>query len=96
MKSILQTQKKCFLCGRTQGLDAHHIFGGPNRKLSEKYGLKVWLCNDFTPTHCHKLVHEGKHTGQLQELLHKTGQEAFEKTHGNREDFMQIFGRNYL
>lgn len=97
MKSIMQVHKQCFLCGRTQGLDAHHIFGGnPNRKLSEKYGLKVWLCNDFTPTRCHKRVHEGEQTRQLQDYLHREGQKAFEEIHGNREDFMRIFGRNYL
>ena len=27
-------------------LDEHHIFGGPNRKNSEEYGLKVYLCHD--------------------------------------------------
>ena len=42
-KSILQKDKECFLCTRMQDLEQHHIFGGPNRKWSEKYGLKVWL-----------------------------------------------------
>lgn len=97
MKSIMQTKRRCYICGRTHSLDEHHIFGGnPNRKLSEKYGLKVWLCNDFTSTRCHKEVHEGEHTKQLMDSLHREGQKAFEETHGNREDFMRIFGRNYL
>lgn len=97
MKSIMQEQKKCYICGRRNSLDEHHVFGGnPNRKLSEKYGLKVWLCNDFTPTRCHKEVHEGEHTKQLMESLHMEGQKAFEETHGNRDDFMRIFGRSYL
>ena len=33
--------RACWLCGRngaSDPLDAHHIFGGANRKLSEKYG----------------------------------------------------------
>ena len=97
MKSIMQTEKKCYLCGRTQGLDKHHVFmGRKHRPLSEKYGLTVWLCNDFTPTRCHKQVHEGEHAEALQDALHRKGQDAFEEVHGNREDFMRIFDRNYL
>ncbi|NBI65048.1 hypothetical protein D3Z38_18910 [Clostridiales bacterium] len=97
MKSIMQKEKKCYICGRKNSLDEHHVFGGnPNRKLSEKYGLKVWLCNDFTPTRCHKEAHEGEHSKTIMESLHKEGQKAFEETHGNREDFARIFGRNYL
>ena len=93
-KSIVQTHKQCFLCGNTQGLDSHHIFGGnPGRKNSEKYGLKVRLCNDFTPNHCHRNVHKG---GQQMDYLHREGQKMFEEIHGSREAFTRIFGRNYL
>ena len=41
--------RECFLCGRNgrgDRLERHHIFGAANRKLSEKYGLTVWLCGD--------------------------------------------------
>ena len=41
MKSILQHEKVCFLCGARVGLEEHHVFGGPNRKWSEKYGMSV-------------------------------------------------------
>ena len=97
-KSIMQSRKVCFLCGAKHGeFHEHHIFGGnPNRKLSEKYGLKVWLCSDFTPNKCHKQVHEGAGTKELQAYLHREGQKAFEEVHGTREDFMREFGRNYL
>ena len=41
-KSILQEDDEiCFLCGGWGACEWHHIFGGANRKLSEKYGLKV-------------------------------------------------------
>ena len=53
-KSILQKDKECFLCTRMQDLEQHHIFGGPNRKWSEKYGLKVWLCQ-----RCHRDPRQG-------------------------------------
>jgi len=45
MKSIIQSEKECFVCKTTSNLHDHHIlFGTSNRKNSEKYGLKVWLC----------------------------------------------------
>ena len=37
---------RCWLCGRWGWLEEHHIFGGANRKKSEKYGLKR-LCLSF-------------------------------------------------
>lgn len=90
-KSILATQKgTCFFCKRQVPTEEHHIFGGPNRKNSEKYGLKVDLC-----PYCHRLsrfsVHNG---GMLLHILHEVGQQAFEKEH-TREEFIEIFGKNY-
>lgn len=44
MKSIIQTEKSCFLCGRETCLEKHHVFAGvANRKISEREGLWVWL-----------------------------------------------------
>lgn len=41
-KSILQDKKESYLTGATYNLEEHHIFfGTANRKISEKYGLKV-------------------------------------------------------
>lgn len=55
-QSILQEEKVCFICPRLQNLEQHHIFGGANRRWSEKYGLKVWLC-----PRCHRDQKEGVH-----------------------------------
>lgn len=91
MDSILQTDKKCFICGSRMNLQCHHIFGGTaNRRKSEQHGLKVWLCYD------HHLGRDGVHYNKsLMEYMHKTGQKAFEKTH-TREEFRQEFGKSYL
>lgn len=90
-QSILQEEKVCFLCPRLQNLEQHHIFGGANRRWSEKYGLKVWLC-----PRCHRDQKEGVHGNkEIMEIMHRTGQRAFEKEH-TREEFMKIFGKNYL
>lgn len=50
-KSILQTERYCYLCRawyglRTvRGLEEHHIFPAARRGMSERLGLKVWLCH---------------------------------------------------
>ena len=48
-KSIMQTDRACYICGRLDGLERHHALGGfssNNRKLSETYGLWVWVCHE--------------------------------------------------
>ena len=44
MKSIIQSERECFICGSPY-VEEHHIFGGAYRKKSEQYGLKVFLCH---------------------------------------------------
>lgn len=88
----------CYLCMLLDGnqkkhsyLEEHHIFGGPNRIHSEEYGLKVYLC----PEH-HQYGETAVHIcRETRELLHQIGQQEFEKDH-TREEFMKIFGKNYL
>lgn len=92
MNSILQDEKKCFICETTLGLHCHHVFGGnANRKKSEKYGLKIWLCGRH-----HNLSNEGIHFNKAVDLaVKRKAQSKFEETH-TRKEFMQIFGKNYL
>jgi hypothetical protein len=92
MDSIIQSKKECFVCGTTYNLHSHHcIYGTSNRKQSEKYGLKVWLCQE------HHTGNTGVHRNkELDMHLKKLSQAHFEKVHGNRRDFMNAFGRNYL
>lgn len=72
-------------------MEKHHIFGGANRKWSEKYGLTVHLCKT-----CHTDNRKGVHAdAKKAEELHKIGQAAFERTH-TRQEFFNIFGRYYL
>ena len=91
MKSIIQENKKCFLCESEIWLEDHHIFGSSNRKKSEKYGLKVWLCHD-----CHNEKPNGVHFNkEKMDKLHEIGQKAFIENYPYL-DFMKIFYRNYL
>lgn len=88
MKSILHNEMCCYVCGTTNWLEEHHIFGGPNRKLSEKYGLKVFLC---------KRHHAEAHSDlYFRRTLQALAQQEWENEYGSRNDFMALFGRNYI
>lgn len=89
-KSIMQTRKECYICEIERDLECHHcIHGTANRILSEEYGLKVWLCKAH-----HIEVHDVSH--KLDTYLKQKAQEAFEKKCGSRQEFMKIFGKNYI
>lgn len=100
MKSIIQTEKVCFLCGCCtptgyyDGLEEHHIFfGRSNRKHSEKRGLKVWLCGET----CHRNGKRSAHRNRETDLyLKRIGQAAYEETYGDRADFIAEFGKSWL
>lgn len=89
-KSIMQPNEECcYVTGSQINLDRHHVFPGiANRKLSEKYGLWVWLNHDV-----HMRLHDEDKVLELR--LKQDAQRAFEKTH-TRKEFMQIFGKSYL
>lgn len=99
-KSVMhQRDGTCYLCMELHDnycvykhLHEHHIFGGTaNRRLSEKYGLKVYLCVDH-----HMTGPEAAHScPEVIDFLHKKGQWAFEQNH-SRKEFMEVFGKNYL
>lgn len=93
MKSIMNSEKGIdFLTGLSGYTEEHHIFfGNPGRKNSEKYGLKVYL---FPENHRGAM---GPHHNRATDLhLKRIGQMAFERYHGSREEFIQIFGRSYF
>lgn len=93
MDSVLQREKECYACGTTYNLHSHHvIYGTANRKKSEKYGFKVWLC-----AYHHNMSNEGVHFNKPFDLALKAKAQAyFEKHHGSREDFIREFGKSYL
>ncbi len=83
--------RKCFVCGTTTGLHNHHVYGGRNRKISDKNGFIVTLCG-----YHHNLSNEGVHFNPKLDLIIKQHyQREYEKTH-SRVEFMRLIGRNYL
>lgn len=91
-KSIIQDEKVCYLTGRGDSLEEHHVFGGANRKLSEKYGLKIYLVRE---------LHRGKDSiHENRELSDRVKAEVQEKAMEHYgwdiDDFRRIFGKNYV
>lgn len=77
----------CFLCGVGGDLARHEIYGGADRQTSKAVGMWGYFC-----PRCHGRAHAEK---DVAELLHKEGQAVFEKVHSH-EEFIALFGRNYL
>lgn len=94
-KSIIQNKKRCYVCESCLNLEEHHIFfGTANRKLSEKDGLKVWLCS------YHHRSEKGVHgrDGSTLDCYLKSEAELAYMQHYNKtkEDFIKKYGRNYI
>ena len=93
MKSILQSEKVCYLTGSTYNLHRHHIYAGSRRQISEREGFWVWLTGYY-----HNQSNEGVHgkDGHALDLwLKQECQRKYEETH-SREEWMAIMHKNYL
>jgi hypothetical protein len=94
--SILQLDKRCWLCGRTgpEHLDRHHVYAGAMRNQSEKYGLTVWLCHDS----CHErgtyAVHNNRATRE--ELQAWAQKRAMDYYGWSMADWMSRFYKSYI
>lgn len=94
MRSVLiDDLDHCILCGAPREA-MHHIFPGSRRKMADKYGYVVPLCN-----RCHTWGQHAVHNepnGFEDRDLKRMAQRHFESHHGSREDFIRIFGKSYL
>ena len=84
----MQDSRYCYITGRTDHLDKHHIFTGIRRKAADKWGCWCWLNHE---------VHMAAHDKQQELLtqLRQECQERFEELYGH-EKFMEVFGKSYL
>lgn len=91
MNSVMQNEKRCYLCGSEMGLERHHVLGGTaNRPLSEKFGLWVWLCHN-----CHTGTDGAQYDPEKNRMLKAEAQAAFEAEYGHQK-WMETFRKNYL
>lgn len=100
-KSIMHDKKDgtCYLCMKLHGdydrrtrLEEHHaLMGTQYRKLSEHYGLKVYLCREH-----HRTSKEAVHNNvEISRMVQQEARKAFEKKYSH-EKWMEVFGRNFL
>lgn len=87
----MQEARECYFCGRTYGLEKHHVFAGvANRRISEREGLWLYLCHE------HHTGTEGAQYDKEKNLMLKCdAQFAYEQTH-TRAEWMALIGKNYL
>ena len=70
--------------------ERHHLIGGTaNRRISDYYGLVVDLCGE-----CHRRAHTNS---DLYLILHQYGEKKWLKEqNATVDDFIRVFGKNYL
>lgn len=82
----------CYLC-RSNVVAIHHVFGGSNRKLSEKYGFLLPL-HPRWHTDSNDAIHRGNRALDLQ--LKQLAQTYYEDNIGTRSEFIIDFGKSWL
>lgn len=95
-KSRAYKPRACYLCGRNGNgdpLEMHHVFNGPYKKKSEKYGAMVPLC----AKRCHK---EGPESAHKNSMVSRSLKEEFQRKimaeqGWTVEQFVLEFGKNY-
>ena len=101
MESILQKDRdRCFICGRNAhadfcGLEEHHCFEGYGRRqISERYGLKIYICGDRCHRNGPKSVHKN---AKVDRAVKKYAQKKAMKYYGwTIEQFIEKFRKNYI
>ena len=90
----------CAVCGTTQNIHKHHVYGGANRKISESNGFTENLCG-----YHHNLSNEGVHFNHnLDRRFKEKHQMIFEGEkilQGYTEDearkmFLVLIGKSYM
>ena len=82
--------RECFVCCRYANTERHHLIGGTaKRRISDRYGLVVDLCRE-----CHHKAHADSN---LYLMLHQYGERQWLKqNNATMDDFIKVFGKNYL
>lgn len=81
---------ECIECG-APATDTHHlVYGSGRRELSDRYGLTVRLCH-----RCHMLLHSSA-GAEMARRYRQLGETMFLLQGHTVEEFVEIFGKNYL
>lgn len=90
----IMPESELYSTKRFEGSHRHEVFyGTSNRQKSIKYGLVVFLTPEM-----HNMSNEGVHFNKaFDNELKQIGQKAaMEKYDLSKEDFIKLFGKNYL
>lgn len=93
MKSVLQKEKECYLCGSELNLHRHHCLYGNTRKNAEEDGFTVWLCQE------HHTGQSGVHMNPNKGLdlhLKQLAQKYYEYHISSHDCFVKRYGKSYL
>ena len=93
MKSIVQKDKACYITGDEYNLHKHHVFGGSNRKLSEHYGLWIYLRADWHNLENYSIHMNKELDRRVKAEVQKIAMDYYDWT---VDDFITIFGKNYI
>ena len=76
-----------------EGSHKHHIFGGANRKLSERDGLFIYLRPEM-----HNMSDRGIHYNQaFMDYAHSVGQQTWMQYYNKKKEaFIKEYGRSYI
>ena len=96
LKSIMQDEEECFICGRKGFLHVHHCLFGNKRSLADQDGLWVYLCPS-----CHEIGKNAVHGSSAEGIRRKKqlqiyAQHCWEKYYGTREEFIERYGQSYI
>ena len=93
MKKSIMPKDDLWSTEHFEGSHKHHVFGGANRKLSEKDGLYFYLKPEM-----HNMSDKGIHFNKdFMDYAHKVGQLAWQEYYNKTtEDFIARYGKNYL
>ena len=87
--SIVGDEGRCYICGRSVGLERHEVYHGAFRDKSKQLGCWVQLCN-----RCHDELHH-KGGGLDAELKGKVQVIAMSYYDWTEDDFRREFGKSY-
>lgn len=92
--SIINNEKRCYLCGERNNIHLHHILFGKNRKNADEDGLTVYLCYNHHESTTGVHGKKGHDLDlKLKQIAEKRWLEYYGKT---TDDFINRYGRNYL
>lgn len=88
---LVDDLQHCIVTGSPE-VAMHHVFNGPCRSLSGRYGFIVPLRPDW-----HNMTPYSVHMNQeFDESLKRQAQEYYEAHIGSRQQFIAEFGKSYL